>query len=175
MVFNTQMHFKGYLQLIHKIKQLKEGFVWFKYFTDPKKQMKDCTNTKYLDLNSNTHRHAKAASCLQTWRTEGLPSHLSCSLLPFTALRTLETGLRRNGVANTHFSVPSVVPSRVRDGGCMSRLWWFVTTRRSSQQEVNRQCFKFYIFEVPEQYTKPINPYKTHPSKSKQASKYITF
>ena len=60
------MHFKGYLQLIHKIKKLKEEFVWFKYFTDPKKQMKDCTNMKYLDLNSNTHRHTKVASCLQT-------------------------------------------------------------------------------------------------------------
>lgn len=31
------MHFKDYLQLIHKIKKLKEGFVCFKYFTDPEK------------------------------------------------------------------------------------------------------------------------------------------
>lgn len=56
MVSITRMHFKGYLQMIHKIKKLKEGFVRFKYFTDPKKQMKDCTNIKYLDLNSNTHK-----------------------------------------------------------------------------------------------------------------------
>lgn len=34
------MHFKGYLQLIHKIKKLKEGFVWIKYFTDKKTQPK---------------------------------------------------------------------------------------------------------------------------------------
>lgn len=89
------MHFKGYLQLIHKIKKLKEGFVCFKYFTDQKKQMKDCINTKYLDLNSNTHRGKH-----HFFRPEDLSSYFSCSPLPFTALDTLDRGLRRKRLAN---------------------------------------------------------------------------
>lgn len=92
------MHFKGYLQLIHKIKKLKEGFVYFKYFTDPKKQMKDCTNMNGLDLdlNSNTHRGKH-----HVFRPEDLPSYFSCSPLPFTALDSLDRGLRRKRLANT--------------------------------------------------------------------------
>lgn len=35
-IFIPQMHFKGYLQLIHKIKKLKIGLVQLKYFSDPK-------------------------------------------------------------------------------------------------------------------------------------------
>lgn len=111
------MHFEGYLQLSHKIKKLKEGFVCFKYFTDPKKQMKDCTNTKYLDLNSNTHRGKH-----HVFRPEDLPSYFSFSPLPFTALDTLDKRLEKKVWQAQCFSVPFAVPNRIRIDGCMNRL-----------------------------------------------------
>lgn len=57
--------------------------------------MKDCTNRKYLDLNSNTNKGKH-----HVFRPEDLPFY-SCSSLPFTDLDTRDRGLRSKRLANT--------------------------------------------------------------------------
>lgn len=139
----------------------------------------DCTNMKYFGLNSNTHTHTKAASWLHIWSPASPFSNLSCPILPSNALPILNIQLRRQGLVNAALCCsPSLalllaVPSRVRDGGCTragsSDLWQLEVLPTRSWQAM-RQCLEFYSLRCLSS-TKPTNPCKTHPSKSKQVSK----